>query len=203
MSIPGDDPQSHAINVQINNLWFISLVLSVATASIGILIKEWLREYKTVDSRFSQTRMRLRIRQFRYPGLTAWKVFEIAAFLPLLIQASLGLFFTGLCISTWSVDPVIGKSVTSLVVVWFAFFVGAAFAPALSSACPYKIPPLLPLLKLVRRLIVRFGILQWLYVGSIVRTRNGEVETKPMMGYWPRLRSHIKRLALRMSIQVC
>ena len=137
-----------------------------------------------MDPRFSQTRVRLRIRQFRYPSLIAWKVFEIAAFLPLLIQASLpvGLFFVGLCICTWSADSVIGKSVTSFVIAWFVLFSFAAFAPLWSSACPYKIPPLLPALKCMRRWLVRTGPGKRMYSGPVVN-RVGDYHDDSMEFY--------------------
>lgn len=69
-----------ATSVLINALWFSSLGLSLATASLGILVKQWLREYLAGD--FVSPQARLRARHFRLPGLEVWKVYEIAAVLP-------------------------------------------------------------------------------------------------------------------------
>ncbi|KAI0089669.1 hypothetical protein BDY19DRAFT_889238, partial [Irpex rosettiformis] len=82
-------------NIRINVLWFASLLFSLIAASFGILVKQWLREYLTVQNPSPQAR--LRVRHLRYPQLAKWQIFEIAAFLPLLLQLSLGLFFIGLC----------------------------------------------------------------------------------------------------------
>ncbi|KAJ3529487.1 hypothetical protein NM688_g7848 [Phlebia brevispora] len=130
--------QPSLTDIRINRLWFISLILNLIVASFGILIKQWLREYKAIDTQYSSLRSRLRIRQFRYPALWRWKVLELVAFLPLLIQAALGLFLLGLCFFTWEVESGIGKATNFLVSAWFFFFLAAAFAPALSSDCPYK-----------------------------------------------------------------
>ncbi|EKM52071.1 uncharacterized protein PHACADRAFT_59809, partial [Phanerochaete carnosa HHB-10118-sp] len=80
--------------VHVNGLWFASLIISLATASFGMLVKQWLREYLAVEGTSPQER--LRTRQYRKPELDKWKVYEIAAVLPMLLQLSLGLFFIGL-----------------------------------------------------------------------------------------------------------
>ncbi|KAJ3546209.1 hypothetical protein NM688_g5539 [Phlebia brevispora] len=122
--------------VRVNQLWFSSLVITLITASYAMLVKQWLREYLAMD--YTSPHERLRARQFRHPGLATWKVFEIAGFLPLLLQLALGLFFLGLCFFTWSVNSGVGKASTVLVVAWAFFFVSAMLAPATSPRCPYK-----------------------------------------------------------------
>lgn len=122
--------------IHVNVLWFASLMFSLITASYGMLVKQWLREYLAVD--YVSPQARLRVRQFRHPGLKDWRVFEIAAMLPLLLQLALGLFFVGLCIFTWSVHPAIGRTTTPLVAGWAFLFVAATLAPIVSPRCPYK-----------------------------------------------------------------
>ncbi|KAI0337602.1 hypothetical protein BDW22DRAFT_1339434, partial [Trametopsis cervina] len=77
---------------------FASLIISLATASFAILVKQWLRRYMVFTTSFPQGR--LRVRHFRREGMETWYVLEIASFLPLLLQVSLGLFFLGLCYFT-------------------------------------------------------------------------------------------------------
>lgn len=79
--------------IRVNELWFASLVCSLATASLGMLVKQWLREYLAIERVSPQERLRARL--YRNPAMVQWKVFEIAAILPLLLQVSLGLFFVG------------------------------------------------------------------------------------------------------------
>lgn len=121
---------------RVNVCWFASLILSLSTASFGILVKQWLREYLAVDN--AKPEERLRIRHHRFLGLKSWKLFEIAAFLPLILQLSLALFFVGLCFFTASVHRSIGTTSVVLVSGWALFFIFALLAPVLSSSCPYK-----------------------------------------------------------------
>lgn len=122
--------------LQVNVLWFISLILSLATASFGILVKQWLREYLAV--KYISPQARLRVRHFRFPGLIEWKVFEIAAVLPLFLQLALGLFFLGLCIFTSSVHSSIGWSTIPLVCGWGMLISFTTLAPIAFPRCPYR-----------------------------------------------------------------
>ncbi|PSR71600.1 hypothetical protein PHLCEN_2v12453, partial [Hermanssonia centrifuga] len=112
---PADEPSfvPPPFALSINVLWFASLALAVVTASFGILVKQWLREYMTIETSRG-AKARLRVRQFRVTALDDWKVYEIAAVLPLLLQFSLGLFFVGLCFFSRSVHPTIGWTITSI-----------------------------------------------------------------------------------------
>lgn len=83
---------------------------------------------------------RRRVRLFRLRGLRAFKVSEIAGFLPLLLQVAVILFLVGLIIFTRTVHKVIGCIVTSLVAVWLTFLVTTTLLPAFFASCPYKAP---------------------------------------------------------------
>ena len=87
--------------IHVNVCWFASLIISISTASYGILVKQWLREYLAIDRTALQER--LRIRHFRAQGLQDWQLFEIAAALPMFLQIALMLFFVGLCFFTQSI----------------------------------------------------------------------------------------------------
>lgn len=137
------------VAVLINALWFSSLICSLMTASFGMLVKQWLVQYLAGDHFSPQAR--LRVRQFRYEGLIRWKVFEIAALLPLLLQLSLGLFFLGLCLFTSTVNPTVHKAATPLVLGWALVFFLTTIAPIFSARCPYKIIFLLPAFKAIRK----------------------------------------------------
>lgn len=124
------------VDIRINVLWFSSLVVSLVTASFGILVKQWLREYLAVANPSSQAR--LWVRHFRHPELVRWKVIEIAAVLPLLQQIALGLFFLGLCYFAASVHESVGHTTLPLVAGWaFCFFI-VTIMPLFAPKCPYK-----------------------------------------------------------------
>ncbi|KAF8915758.1 hypothetical protein CPB85DRAFT_1217328, partial [Mucidula mucida] len=80
----------------INGLWYTSLSLSLITALVAVLAKQWLHQYMSMTSGTPLHRSLLR--QFRYEGLQAWRVPLIIGLLPLLMHLSLGIFFIGLII---------------------------------------------------------------------------------------------------------
>ncbi|KAI0759511.1 hypothetical protein BC629DRAFT_1246942, partial [Irpex lacteus] len=122
--------------VLVNILWFASLISSLVAASFSMLVKHWLREYLAVNNPSAQAR--LRVRRCREPSLTVWKVFEIAAALPFLLQLALALFFAGLCIFTTSVHTTVGRTTTALVCAWAFCFLAVTMLPIFFPRCPYK-----------------------------------------------------------------
>ena len=146
-----DDPDFVAPTwaVRVNILWFASLVLSLATASFSILVKQWLTEYLAME--YTSPQERLRARQYRYPALKSWYIFEIAALLPLLLQLSLGLFFVGLCYFTAAFNPQLGFTTLPLVSGWVFFFATAILSALLSPRCPYKVTLLKGVMKSARK----------------------------------------------------
>lgn len=127
-----------ANDIRVNVLWFASLMISLIAASFAIVVKQWLREYLSVQSPAPQAR--LRVRHLRYPQLSVWKVFEIAAILPLLLQLSLGLFFVGMCYFTSAIHSSIGYTTLPLVIGWALCFLCSAALPFIFPRCPYRTP---------------------------------------------------------------
>lgn len=139
--------------VRVNILWFSSLILSLATASIGMLVKSWLREYMTLHT--GPPRKRLRTRFYREPAMKTWKVFEIIYVLPLLLQLALAFFFVGLCIFTATVDVRVGNTSFPLVLAWGFFLAVTTLGPVLSPRCPFRVHSFNTLLIIGRRGIRR------------------------------------------------
>lgn len=123
-------------DIRVNVCWFASLILSLSSASFGIAVKQWLREFLAID--YISPQERLRIRDARIQGLADWKLFQIAAFLPILLQISLLLFFVGLCFFTAAVHRSIGITSLFLVSCWAFLFFMSIIAPLFSPRCPYK-----------------------------------------------------------------
>ncbi|KAJ3478097.1 hypothetical protein NLI96_g9999 [Meripilus lineatus] len=134
-SIPFSPPTSA---VAISVLWSMSLVLSLITASLGMLVKQWLREYHSKAN--VSPEQCCQIRMFRAPGLRKYKVAEIADFLPILLQIALILFFVGLILSYRSIHTTIAIVVGILIAIWLSFVVGTTLLPIFSPSCPYKTP---------------------------------------------------------------
>lgn len=124
--------------IRINTLWFSALIISLVTASLAMLIKQWLREYMAEEN--LSPRSQIRVRYWRNQGLIRWHVFEIAAILPILLQLSLVLFFAGLCVFLQDLNRVVGLVSTILVATWLFLYISSISAPVFSSKCPYKTP---------------------------------------------------------------
>lgn len=134
-----------------NVAWFGSLTITLMASSYGMLVKQWLREYLSID--YTSPLECLRVRSYRYPALRRWKVFEIVAILPLLLQLALGLFLIGLCFFASSIHYTVQWTVTTLVVIWASLFMTTTFAPILSPRCPYKTTFLIHRMKRMRWII--------------------------------------------------
>jgi hypothetical protein len=123
----------------INSLWFVSLVAALSSAFIGILVKQWLREYMRPVS--TTPIDALSLRQLDYQALKDWGVVEIISFLPLLLQLSLALFLVGLLYLLWTLHNVVAGILTVVVATVFIFYTATTVLPAFQqSSCPYKSP---------------------------------------------------------------
>ena len=76
--------------VWINTLWFSSLICSLASASIALMVKQWLDQLRVGLSGTSRDSARLR--QYRLNGILKWQVGSIIVVLPILLQLALLLF---------------------------------------------------------------------------------------------------------------
>ena len=85
----------------------------------------------------------IRVRHYRYEGLTEWKVYELGCIPPLLLQLALILFFIGLSDFLRQLNPFVGWFITGLVIVWLVLFASSGLASILSHRC-YSLSPSQP-----------------------------------------------------------
>ncbi|TRM67018.1 hypothetical protein BD626DRAFT_627457 [Schizophyllum amplum] len=156
----------------INGLWFSSLTLSLSSALIGIVSKQWLREYLRDVGRTHETN--LSIRQVKYEGLTRWYVGAIITTIPLLLQTALFLFLVGIVYLLWHLQPTVAAIISVLGIFVVFFFIATTILPALqfilyqsgrlrlhtTSQFPYKSAQAWLFL---RTLIMAINFLAWLY----------------------------------------
>ncbi len=83
-------------DVWVNGLWFTSLFLSLTTALVAVLAKQWLHHYAVLPS--GTPRDRSFTRQFRYAGFRKWHVQVIIGLLPVLMHLALAIFLAGLVV---------------------------------------------------------------------------------------------------------
>ncbi|KAM5541579.1 hypothetical protein V8D89_004769 [Ganoderma adspersum] len=132
--------RSAASAIAINALWFSSLICSLAAASISILVKQWLNEYKSGMASVSLEVAR--IRQFRNDGLKKWRVQEVMMLLPILLQGALVLFLIGLILFLAPLDDTGAVTKAAIVLVSsLLFFLGlTTLLPTFAQDCAYRSP---------------------------------------------------------------
>ncbi|KAI1786114.1 hypothetical protein LXA43DRAFT_1111774 [Ganoderma leucocontextum] len=132
--------RSAASAMAINALWFSSLICSLAAASISILVKQWLNEYKSGIASVSPEVAR--IRQFRNDGLKKWRIQEIMMLLPVLLQGALVLFLIGLILFLAPLDDrgAVTKATIVLVSSLFFFLGLTTLLPTFAPDCAYRSP---------------------------------------------------------------
>ncbi|KAH9831848.1 uncharacterized protein C8Q71DRAFT_714946, partial [Rhodofomes roseus] len=134
------DTAPDAFTVAINALWFLALVLSIASASLAISVKQWLAHYVPSDSDIGHTRLRLHIWHLRSRGLARWHVPEIVGILPLLLQISATLFLIGVVLFLWTLNKAIACLIIIPVSTLLFFTAGSTLVPLVELDCPYKSP---------------------------------------------------------------
>ncbi|KAJ7599256.1 hypothetical protein C8J56DRAFT_916218 [Mycena floridula] len=122
-------PRSKRINI----LWFLSLIFALSAASAGIIVKQWLREYRRDAA--MDNKQTFKLRQLRYQGWDAWKVPEIIASLPILLEIALFLFFIGVVDLLWSLNPIVAAFATATIGITFFFLIATTFGPAVYVFC--------------------------------------------------------------------
>src|SRR5258706_3612047 len=76
----------------VNMLSFLSLALVLIDAFLAILVKGWLQEFDRGCRKYTVAHLRAQERERRLQELKHWKLDELVALLPILIQGSLLLF---------------------------------------------------------------------------------------------------------------
>ncbi|KAM5532929.1 hypothetical protein V8D89_013395 [Ganoderma adspersum] len=104
--------------VQINCLWFLSLILSLGVAFVSILIKWWLQGHSSclALSRAPEKRARA-----AHPQHAVWRVQAIMTALPILLLVALVLFCAGLSILLITLDTTVRAVAMCLIGFVFLF----------------------------------------------------------------------------------
>lgn len=130
--------EAKTADIAINILWFLSLTLALMASLFAILAQQWIRHYG--DMPLATGHQRAYMRQDRYDALDQWFIPQIIMGLAVLLQAALFLFFSGLIVLLWTVNPTVAITNTSVVAVFLAVFLVTAIIPTFRTDCPYKSP---------------------------------------------------------------
>ena len=100
-STPAFEPASFQVSsnaAAVNMLFFLSLALVLIDAFLAMLVKGWLQEFDRGWRKYTVAHLRAQEREQRLQELERWKLHELVALLPILIQGSLFLFCIGLLV---------------------------------------------------------------------------------------------------------
>ncbi len=125
-----------ASSVWVNDLWFTSLALSLTTALVSVLVKQWLHHYMALPS--GTPRERSLLRQFRFAGLQKWRVLVIIGLLPVLMHIALAIFFIGFVIFLGPLRESIARVVGTITVIACTAYLMAHILPLIFPQCPYR-----------------------------------------------------------------
>src|SRR5258706_7016356 len=157
---PAFEPAAFEISsnaAAVNMLFFLSLALVLIDAFLAMLVKGWLQEFDRGWRKYTVAHLRAQERERRLRELERWKLHELVALLPILIQGSLLLFCIGLLvlISPLHLPSGILCSIAFVFVVGFYGF--TTYVSIVNNYAPFSSP--------VSRLLPRgFAMLQSWYI---------------------------------------
>ncbi|KAK0196646.1 hypothetical protein F5146DRAFT_12211 [Armillaria mellea] len=127
-----------ATDVWVNGLWFSSLFLSLTTALVAVLVKQWLHHYVVLPS--GTPRQRCFVRQYRYLGFQKWRVEVIVGLLPVLMHLALALFFIGLSLFLHPLRAALSWVVWTGTVLLIVAYMIVTILPMCFPQYPYRTP---------------------------------------------------------------
>jgi hypothetical protein len=133
---------------------YASLIISLLSAFVAMLGKQWLNRY--LRNSGGSTIERCGDRQRKCDGLEKWPLHFFIESLPVMLQAALLLLACGLCRHMWSIDASVARTLIGLAGLGVMFYIGIVIAGMSSYACPFQTPASLALRSLWKR--VRHGI---------------------------------------------
>ncbi|KAJ7435321.1 hypothetical protein FB451DRAFT_1062715 [Mycena latifolia] len=118
-----------AASLVCNGLWFISLGFSLTCALIATLLEQWARDFLHKADMRSAPVIRARVYSYLYYGLKRFNMHTVVEIIPLLLHASLLLFFAGL------VAFLIPVNVTMTTITGVLLFIVTSVYAVLSGGC--------------------------------------------------------------------
>ncbi len=118
-------------DVWVNGLWFTSLFLSLTTALVAVLVKQWLHHYVALPS--GTPRDRSLTRQFRYAGFQKWHVH-------VLMHLALAIFLSGLVVFLHPLQVALSWVICAGTGLVYTAYAVATILPILFPHCPYCTP---------------------------------------------------------------
>jgi hypothetical protein len=130
-------PPSSIVYVQA--ILFASLAISLLSAFLAMLGKQWLNRYASTDMRGSPIE-RSQDRQRKLDGIVAWYFDHVMESLPLMLQGALLLLGCALSRYMWDINVTVASVILAVTIFGVAFYLFVVIAGAASESCPYQTP---------------------------------------------------------------
>ena len=124
----------------VNMLFFLSLALVLVDAFLAMLVKGWLHDFDRGWRKYTIAHLRAQERERRLQELKRWKLRELVALLPILIQGSLLLFCIGLLVLLFPIhfpSAILCLSAFILVVCFYGF---TTYVSIVNDYAPFSSP---------------------------------------------------------------
>ena len=125
--------------VDVQAILYASLTISLFSAFLAMLGKQWLNRYASTDMRGSAVE-RSQNRQRKLDGIVAWYFNSVMESLPLMLQVALLLLGCALSRYLWEISITIASVVLGVTSFGVLFYVFIVIAGAVSEGCPYQTP---------------------------------------------------------------
>ncbi|KAI9064562.1 hypothetical protein FKP32DRAFT_1675519 [Trametes sanguinea] len=99
-ALPRTAPLAPTSLVWITTLCFSSLNVSISSAYLGMMVKQWLNEYKS--GLLGDSLELVELRRYRLNNLVKWRVERFVIAIPVLLQPALVMFLLGLVVLLWT-----------------------------------------------------------------------------------------------------
>ena len=142
-STPAFEPTAFQVSsnaTAVNMLFFLSLALVLVDAFLAMLVKGWLQEFDRGWRKYTVAHLRAQERERRLQALERWKLHELVALLPILIQGSLLLFCIGLLVLIFPLHPESAILCSLLFVCVVGFYGLTTYVSIIDNYAPFSSP---------------------------------------------------------------
>lgn len=126
--------------LRVNVYWFLSLSLSLTSALMATLIKQWTRNFTKQIEQHSTAYKRARIRAFLYSGMLWFKMEAVVEAVPTLLHISVALFFAGLYEFILPINRAISWVLLGCIITGAILYGMTVILPVFSLLCPFQTP---------------------------------------------------------------
>lgn len=123
-----------------NALWFLSLGLSLICALSATLVDQWTRQYLQATNSKPAPQDRARLNTYLYQGIKKYRMAALVETIPMLLHASLFLFFAGLVAFLIPVNSTLEYLILTMLIVCCILYFLVTILPIFRLACPFWTP---------------------------------------------------------------